>query len=61
MDTFSLSIASLFLFMVAFAIFYTKQFRNSLKLCLVHAIYAEIILHGHFPLNSLHDLMKNIF
>ena len=45
--------------MVAFAMFHTKQFRNTLQLCLVYAIYAEIILlHGHFPLNLLQDLMK---
>ena len=47
--------------MAAFAILHTKQFRNSPQLCLVHAVYPEIILlHGHFPLNLLYDLM-NIF
>ena len=48
--------------MVSFAIFHTKQFRNSLQVCLAHAIYSEIILlDGHFPLNLLYDLMKKIF
>ena len=48
--------------MVAFAIFHTKQFRNSLQLCLVHEISSElIILCGQFPLHLLHDLMKKFF
>ena len=59
---FSLNIASLVLVLLAFAIFHTKQFENRLQLCLVHAIYSEIILlHSHFPLNILCDLMKKIF
>ena len=44
------------------AIFHTKQFRDSLQLCLLHAVYFEIILlHDNFPLNSLYDLMKIFF
>ena len=44
------------------AIFHKKQFKNSLQLCLLRAVYFEIILlHGNFPLNSLYDLMIIFF
>ena len=52
-DPFSLNIyiASLFLLMVAFAIFGAEQFGNRLELCLVHATCSEIIFqHDHFRL-----------